>query len=98
MTRPDSTRAAHNLFSMYRSTLPSSNPRSFCTCKFTSDLFIPRVLKVPCFQSFRSKSHLTHAVSAHPRLPVGGGLPSEALLSQGLGGAIFSFKSKNPRY
>src|SRR5271156_2263755 len=58
-------------FGMCRSTRPASNSRSFCTCKTTSHLRIPHLLKVPQFQRFAQKSHLTPLVCADARTPGG---------------------------
>src|SRR5271154_6620818 len=60
-------------FGMCRSTRPASNSRSFCTCKTTSHLHIPHLLKVPQFQRFAQKPHLTPLVCADARTPGGGG-------------------------
>src|SRR5271156_1271751 len=58
-------------FGMCRSTRPASNSRSFCTCKTTSHLHIPHLLKVPQFQRFAQKPHLTPLVCADARTPGG---------------------------
>src|SRR5271154_4389835 len=55
-------------FGMCRSMHPPSNSRSFCTYKIASHLHIPQLLKVPQFQCFALKSHLTPLVCADARM------------------------------
>jgi len=62
---------------MCRSAHPSCNSRSLCRYKTASHLHIPHPLKVPQFQRFAPKSHLTPFVCADARMG-GGGLPGGA--------------------
>src|SRR5208282_5193990 len=58
-----------NSFGLCRYTTPSSNSFAFYRSDLPSHLHIPQQLKVTRLHGFAKKSHLTPAVSAHPRLP-----------------------------